>query len=150
VIDVWGDLRRSPTAVGPRRPTHGARPFDGTTGGRGDARGPTGTRWWASGGRMTVSMGCPADSAMILRRPGLLSRQIRQGGCRDNRHRRGHGKDAHVLRAEEAGRVGRDRVVGVSSSRHLRCCRRAPRAPMRSKACRPAIARTRAAKRPRS
>jgi hypothetical protein len=27
-------------------------------------------------------------------------------------NRRGHGKDAHVLRAEEAGRVGRDRVVG--------------------------------------
>ena len=29
-------------------------------------------------------------------------------------------KDAHVLRAEEAGRVGRDRVVGVSPSSHLR------------------------------
>ncbi len=33
VIDVPGDLRGSPMAVGPRRPTSGARPFDGTTGG---------------------------------------------------------------------------------------------------------------------
>jgi RNA polymerase sigma factor (sigma-70 family) len=44
-------------------------------------------------------------------RPCLLSRQIGQGRCRDSRGRRGHGKDAHVLRAEEAGGVGRDRVV---------------------------------------
>src|SRR5258708_6647582 len=34
--------------------TYSARPFDGTTGGRGDARGPIGTPWWASGGRMIV------------------------------------------------------------------------------------------------
>jgi hypothetical protein len=32
-INVRGDLRGSPLAVGARRPTSGARPFDGTTGG---------------------------------------------------------------------------------------------------------------------
>jgi hypothetical protein len=32
-IDVPGDLRQSRMAEGPRRPTSGARPFDGTTGG---------------------------------------------------------------------------------------------------------------------
>ena len=44
-------------------------------------------------------------------RPRLLSRQIRQGGCRDYRHQRGHGEDAHVLCAQEIGRAGRDCVV---------------------------------------
>ena len=33
MIDVPGNLRQSPMAVGPRRPTCGAHPFDGTTGG---------------------------------------------------------------------------------------------------------------------
>ena len=32
-IDVAGDPRQSPMAVGPRRPTSGARPCDGTSGG---------------------------------------------------------------------------------------------------------------------
>src|SRR6266487_3785661 len=44
-------------------------------------------------------------------RPCLLSRQIGQRGCRDSRDRLGHGQDAYVLCAEEAGGVGRDRVV---------------------------------------
>jgi hypothetical protein len=47
-----GNLRRSPMAVGPRCPTYGTRPFDGTTGGRGNTRDVTGARWLGSGGRL--------------------------------------------------------------------------------------------------
>src|SRR5258708_38278315 len=53
VIDVLGNLRPSPVAVGPRRPTYGARPFDGTTGGGGDTRDPPGGRWLGSRGPAT-------------------------------------------------------------------------------------------------
>jgi hypothetical protein len=49
VIDVPGNLRRSAMTVGPRRPTYGARPFDGTTGGRRNTRDPTGARCLGSG-----------------------------------------------------------------------------------------------------
>src|SRR5258708_38292708 len=57
VIDVLGNLRPSPVAVGPRRPTYGARPFDGTTGGGGDTPDPTGGRWLGSGGPPTAARG---------------------------------------------------------------------------------------------
>ena len=39
---------------GPRRPTSGARPFDGTTGGMGDTRDLTGMSWLGYGGSATI------------------------------------------------------------------------------------------------
>jgi hypothetical protein len=54
-----------PRAAHRSRPTYGARPFDGNDD---ITRDPTGTRWWASGGRIVVSgrylAGRPADSAL--------------------------------------------------------------------------------------
>ena len=47
-------------------------------------------------------------------RPILLPRQVRQGDCRNRWHPRGHGEDTHVLRAQEAGGVGHERVGPAS------------------------------------
>jgi hypothetical protein len=67
---VLGNLRRSPMHVGPRRPTSSARPFDGTTGGRGNAREPMDTRWPGSGGPATILylFGAPARCPSSTRR----------------------------------------------------------------------------------
>ena len=67
---VLGNLRRSPMHVGPRRPTSSARPFDGTTGGRGNAREPMDTRWPGSGGPATILylFGAPARRPSSTRR----------------------------------------------------------------------------------
>ena len=57
-------------ARGPRRPTSGAPPFNGTTGGRGNTRELTGMSWLGYGGPATI---CGAG-AISGRRPDVLLR----------------------------------------------------------------------------
>jgi RNA polymerase sigma factor (sigma-70 family) len=62
-------------------------------------------------------LGLPIARAPRGHRPRLLSRQIAQGSRRDRRHQGGHGEDAHVLRAQEAGGVSCETLVFAARAR---------------------------------
>ncbi len=66
----WANLGRC-RGRGPRRPTSSARPFDGTSGGRGNTRDATGVRWLGSGGpaRHTGRWSVPGSAASLTTRP---------------------------------------------------------------------------------
>ena len=64
-------------------------------------------------------VGEPAAGAGHGHRPCLLSRQVDIGGGRDRRHPGGDREVAHVLRAQEAGRVGQGGVARSASGSAL-------------------------------
>jgi hypothetical protein len=60
---------------------------------------------------LASSVADPSDDPELVLQKRNREELLRQGGRRDCRHQRGHGENAYVLRAQEAGGVDRERVV---------------------------------------